>query len=136
MKPARPELDAQAQDEEKSCGSPGRCNYSPITIPVVSLGTGITCRFNNLIYAVEYSKCGMHYMGQTRRHLMGRMVNHFVTIRGEQGKYPVGHHFSKRNNRNGLADVRLYVLDFWQTLPTDDFREACEAIFIYLLSFI
>ena len=54
----------------------------------------------------------MHYVGQTERRLMDRMVNHLATIRGEQGKYPVVQHFSKRNHHNGLDDVRLYVLEF------------------------
>ena len=70
----------------------------------------------------------MHYVGQTKRCLMGKMVNHFATIHGEQGKYPVGQHFSKRNHHHGLDDVRFYVLEFCQTPPTDEFRQAREAI--------
>ena len=59
---------------------------------------------------------------------MDRMVNHFATIRGEQMKYPVGHHFSRRNHHLGLEDVRLYVLEFCQTPPTDEFKQAREVV--------
>ena len=137
LKPTKPVLDAEAQAKAiraKSCGSPGRCNYCPKldTSGVIKdnsdgrgfqTRTGITCRSNNLIYAIECNKCGMHYVGQTKRRLMDRMVNHFTTIWGEQGKYPVGQHFSTMAWM--MSD---YVLEFCQTLPTDDFRQACEAI--------
>ena len=97
LKTAKPKLDAAAQAKlikEKSCGSPGRCNYCPKldTSGVIRdnsdgrgfrTRTGITCRSNNLIYAIECNRCGMHYVGQTKQHLMDRMVNHFATIRGE-----------------------------------------------------
>ena len=43
-------------------------------------------------------------------------------------KYPVGNHFSCKNHRQGLEDVRLFVLEFFQTSPNDDFRGAREAI--------
>ena len=107
----------------KNCGSPGKCNYCPKLdtsgfIKDNSDGrsfrtrTSITCRSNNLIYAIECIKCGMHYVGQTKHRLMDRMVNHFATIRGQQETYPVGQHFSTRNHHNGLADVRLISWNF------------------------
>ena len=43
-------------------------------------------------------------------------------------KYPVGHHFSRRNHHMGLEDVRLYILEFCQTPPTDEFKQAREAV--------
>ena len=130
-------LSQRAKDRE--CASHGRCKYCPRldtsgTIKGNSDGrkfrsrVSVTCRSNNLIYAIECTRCGMHYVGQTKRRLMDRMVNHFATIRGEQMKYPVGHHFSRRNHHLGLEDVRLYVLEFCQTLPTDEFKQAREAV--------
>ena len=88
----------QAKKEKaKSCGSPGRCNYCPKLdtsgmIRDNSDGrrfrtrTSITCRSNNLIYAIECTQCGMRYVGQTKTRLMDRMVNHFATIHGQQEK--------------------------------------------------
>ena len=70
----------------------------------------------------------MQYVGQAKRRLMDRIVNHFTTICGEQVKYTGGHHFSTRNHHNVLADVRLYVLEFCQAPSTDEFRQDCEAI--------
>ena len=105
--PDRLVLSQRAKDRE--CASPGRCKYCPRldtngTIKGNSDGRkfrsrmSVTCRSNNLIYAIECTRCGMHYVGQTKRRLMDRMVNHFATIRGEQMKYPVGHRFSRRNH--------------------------------------
>ena len=70
----------------------------------------------------------MHYVGQTKRRLMDWMVNHFATIRGEQMKYPVGHHFSRRNHHMGLEGVGLYILEFCQTPPTDEFKQAVRPL--------
>ena len=130
-------LSQRAKDRE--CASPGRCKYCPRLDTNGSIKgntdgrkfrsrMSVTCRSNNLIYAIECTRCGMHYVGQTKRRLMDRMVNHFATIRGEQMKYPVGHHFSRRNHHLGLEDVRLYVLEFCQTPPTDEYKQAREAV--------
>ena len=126
-------------NRNKECGSPGRCNYCPrLDLTGLIKGksdgrkfrsrTSINCRSNNLIYAIECTCCGMHYVGQTKRRLMDRMVSHFASIKSEQVKYPVGHHFARKNHHQGLADVRLFVLEFCRTPPTDEFRPACEAI--------
>ena len=88
----------------------------------------VNCRSNNLIYAIECTRCGMHYVGQTKRRLMDRMVSDFASIESEQVKYPVGHHFAQVNHRKGLDDVQLFVLEFCRTPPTDEFRLAREAI--------
>ena len=103
LKPEIPLLTPQEQakkEEVKNCGSPGRCNYCPKLDTsgmirensdgrVFRTRTSIICRSNNLIYAIECIQCGMHYVGQTKRCLMDRMVNHFATIHGQQEKYPI-----------------------------------------------
>ena len=125
--------------EAKEYGSPGKCNYGP-KLDLLGIirrkadgrefrtRTSVNCHSNNLIYAIECSRCGMHYVGQTERRLMDRMVSHFTSNRGEQMKYPVGNHFSRKNHQQGLEDVRLFVPEFCQTSPNDDFRGAREAI--------
>ena len=107
-------------NRDKECGSPGRCNYCPrLDLTGLIKGksdgrkfrsrTSINCRSNNLVYAIECTHCGMHYVGQTKRRLMDRMVSHFASIKSEQVKYPVGHHFARKNHHQGPADVRLFV---------------------------
>ena len=102
----------------KECGSPGKWNYCPkidLSGAIRSKADGrefrtrtsVNCHSNNLIYAIECSRCGMHYVGQTKRRLMDRMVSHFASIRGAQMKYPVGNHFSRKNRHQGLEDVRI-----------------------------
>ena len=126
-------------NKDKECGSPGRCKYCPrldLSGLIRSKIGGrqfrsrilVNCRSNNLIYAIECTCCGMHYVGQTKCQLMDRMVSHFASIKSEQVKYLVGHHFARANHHKGLDDVRLFVLEFCRTPPTDGFRLAREAI--------
>ena len=121
---------------EKACASPGRCRYfkkldTGGSIRGKSDGrtfqtrTQVTCRSDNLIYAIE---CTLHYIGQTKRRLMDRMVTHFASISGEQLKYPVGFHFSKKNKHNGLDNVKLFVLEFCQTPNRDEYKTVRETL--------
>ena len=65
----------------RECASPGRCKYCPRQDTNGSIKgntdgrkfrsrMSMTCRSNNLIYAIECTRCGMHYVGQTKRRLM------------------------------------------------------------------
>ena len=78
----------------------------------------ICCQSNNLIYTIECTLCGMHYVGQTKRRLADRMVKHFNHINNEKIEFPLGHHFTRANGHRGLTNVKIYVLEFCQT-PLD-----------------
>ena len=132
LKPPKEALSHSAI-KAKECGSPGKCNYCPKIdlsglIKSRAVGREFRTRTSVNCRSIECSRCGMHFVAQTKRRLMDRMVGHFDSIRGEQMKYPVGNHFSCKNRHQGLEDVRLFVLEFCQTLPNDDSRGACEAI--------
>ena len=73
--------------KEKTCGSPGRCRYCKKldtggTIRGKSdsrtfrTRTQVTCRSDNLIYAIEFTLCGMHYVGQTKKRLINGQDGH------------------------------------------------------------
>ena len=59
---------------------------------------------------------------------MDRMVTHFASISGEQLKYPVGFHFSRKNKHNGLDNVKLFVLEFCQTPNRDEYKTVRETL--------
>ena len=71
--------------KEMECTSPGRCKYCPrLDINGTIKGNtdgrkfrsrvSVACRSNYLIYAIECTSCGMHFVGQTKRRLMDRML--------------------------------------------------------------
>ena len=96
----------------------------------------VCCKSNNLIYAIECTLCGMHYVGETKRTWAERLSAHFLAINKEDMSVPVGHHFSRANGHHGLQDVKLYVLEFLQTPPDDAHkcdREAVERKWQYRL---
>ena len=91
--------------------------------------TKITCLSNNLIYALECRRCGKQYVGQTGDTIRSRLSGHFSDIRCQKLDKPVGRHFSAKNRHNGGTDIKIHILEFLQTPPTDEFvkhREAAE----------
>ena len=52
--------------------------------------TNISCRCTNLIYAIECRTCGKIYVGQTKRRLMDRLMEHFRNIRQNNAAHIVG----------------------------------------------
>ena len=77
----------------------------------------ISCKSQNLIYAIECTRCHQHYVGETSRSLCKRMVAHFANISTEKESEAVGKHFSKARGHDGLNDVILHILEFCQTPP-------------------
>ena len=76
-------------------------------------------------------------MGQTKRHLMDRMREHFLSITKQDTNYILGAHFSS-NNHNGLTDVTIHEVDFIH-LPADSpkakvLRDRIELNWIHRLS--
>ena len=90
--------------------------------------TNVSCLSDNLIYAIECTRCHQHYVGQTMLSLCARMYNHFRDIRMSNRTRACGAHFSTPPHL-GLKDVKLFVLEFCST-PKDLLhrtdREACE----------
>ena len=84
----------------------------------------ISCESDNLVYAIECLKCGQHYVGQTQKMLRGRFVHHFSDIKGNNTK-SLGVHFNSPGH-NGLDDVKIYILEFFQTPATIAFRKRRE----------
>ena len=76
----------------------------------------ITCRCTNLIYGIECRTCGKIYVGQTKRRIMDRLMEHFRNIRQQCQTHIVGRHYNSQGH-GWLRDVRVYVLDFMPAHP-------------------
>ena len=101
--------------------------------------TNITCRCTNLIYCIECISCGKHYIGQTKRRLMDRLMEHYRNIRQDRGTHIVGRHFNKPGHK-GLNDLNIYVLDFIRAHPESPqaakMRDDIEKKWIYRLTLV
>ena len=86
------------------------------------------CKCNNLIYCISCKRCGLKYVGQTKRRLQDRMSEHFRTITSENIEFAVGTHYSKSNGHSGLDDVEIFILEFLRTPRTDAFRPQRERV--------
>ena len=98
--------------------------------------TNITCRCTNLIYGIECRICGKIYVGQTKRRIMDRLMEHFRNIRQKCQTHIVGRHYNSQGH-GGLRDVRVYILDFIPAHPESmaaaNMRDSVEKKWIFRL---
>ncbi len=71
----------------------------------------VTCHSSNLIYCIRCTFCNILYVGQTKRELKKRMVEHFRYITKPDLSQPLGVHFNQPNHPK-LDAVEIYVLKF------------------------
>ena len=86
----------------------------------------VTCKSNNLIYALECTRCNTHYVGQTMNTLRVRRYSHYRYIVKQDLHKSCGEHFSQSNQHQGLSDIKIYVLEFLRTPANLDFRAEGE----------
>ena len=88
----------------------------------------VTCLSQNLVYAIQCTRCSHIYVGQTKRQLKKRLYEHFRDIETANTNKSLGQHFSKANNHRGIIDVKSYVLDFSTMKPHNRFRSYRERL--------
>jgi hypothetical protein len=78
----------------------------------------VCCQSSNIIYGITCKRCGKQYVGQTKRPLYARMLEHLRSIKNiiqpTNAIYkpqPVGLHFSAKDHI-GQRDVKVQILDF------------------------
>ena len=90
--------------------------------------TQIDCKSNNLIYCLSCKRCQKQYVGQTKRRLIDRMQNHFLSVTSQDQNTAVGAHFSSNNDHSGLDDLHIHVLEYMNIPPTDELRPQREQV--------
>ena len=76
----------------------------------------VSCKSSNLIYCLSCKTCGQQYVGQTKRRLHQRLLEHFYNInKTKQNQlktpHPVATHFALANHK-GTQDITVHILDF------------------------
>ena len=78
----------------------------------------VGCKSDNLIYAIECTRCGKHYVGQTMKSIRERMQGHQTDINSKTSTKSVREHFSEDNGHQGWQDVKIFALEFCKTPKT------------------
>ena len=98
--------------------------------------TNISCRCTNLIYAIRCLACDKIYIGQTKRRIMDRLMEHFRNIRQGCNTHIVGRHYNLPGH-TGLNNVSVSILEFISAHPesarASAIRDGAEKKWIYRL---
>ena len=92
IKSRLPITDPSLRSPQANCLRPRTCKHCPQldrSGKIISHSTGrtyktetkVSCHSTNFIYCINWSDCGMQYVGQTKNNVIVRMNNHLSTIR-------------------------------------------------------
>lgn len=79
----------------------------------------VTCKSNNLIYCITCKRCGLQYVGQTKRRLMDRFQNHYWITQKNDPTSDIASHFNS-NGHEGIKDIQIHILDFIYLHPDSE----------------
>ena len=89
---------------------------SHITKREYSSKHNVSCKSSNVIYCVSCTRCGLQYVGQTKRSANARLSEHLGYIRQKKTEQSTGEHFT-RSDHDGENDVSFHIVDFAQHHP-------------------
>ncbi len=132
IQPTQPGISGKP-DHHKECKD-RNCRYCPrfnqlghITSPTTKVKskccTNYTCHSSNLIYCLRCTHCNLLYVGQTKRELKKRLVEHFSYITKPDLTQPLGKHFNLPGHPK-LDAVEIYVLKFIRGHPDSTHSKA------------
>eukprot|EP00061_Rhincodon_typus_P002221 g16932.t1 len=67
-----------------------------------------TCTSANVVYCIRCSRCGSLYIGETKRRLGDRFVEHLSSVRDKRQHLPVANHFN--SSSHSLGDMSIWGL--------------------------
>ena len=114
-------------EQINNCLRPNSCRYCPKLNTdgrILCSASGrtymsrfnITCTSSNLIYCITCKRCGIQYVGQTKRELKMRLSEHFLKITRNDPESEIANHFNSQHH-SGLDDISVYVVDFVHAAP-------------------
>ena len=70
----------------------------------------LTCELSNVIYIITCNKCGLQYIGETKRPFRNRMYEHQSSVQKFQPEKstPVSRHFSQKNHSVKIWNSAFY----------------------------
>ena len=110
--------------------------HCPHTDKTYTTRKQVSCKCTNLIYALECQKCGKVYVGQTKRRLMDRMMEHLRNIRQRCQNHIVPRLYT-RSDHDGISNMKIHILEFVSAHPDSraaaEIRNKCERNRIFRL---
>ena len=88
---------------------------SVITNRTYSAKTNVSCQSSNLVYCITCKRCGIQYVGQTKRRLMDRFQDHFYKIGRNVPNSDIGAHFN--SNGHGIRGCENIHSGFHPLFP-------------------
>ena len=76
----------------------------------------VSCSSSNLIYCITCKRCGIQYVGQTKRELKMRLSEHFLKITKNDPDSEIASHYNSTHH-SGLDDIMIHVIDFVHAAP-------------------
>ena len=76
----------------------------------------VSCSSSNLIYCITCKRCGIQYVGQTKRELKEWFSEHFLKITKNDPDSEIASHFNSQHHK-GLDDIAIYIVDFIHAGP-------------------
>ena len=98
------------------CTRPGKCTYCPKLRKVDQITSfhskqvfkckslpakhKVTCELGNVIYIINCNKCGLQYVGETKRPIRNRMYEHYNSVQKfhSEKSTPASRHFTQNNH--------------------------------------
>ena len=77
----------------------------------------VTCELSNVIYIINCNKCGLRYIGETKRPIRNRMYEHYNSVQKLQSEKstPVSRHFTQNNHSVKNMEFSIF---HWMGDPT------------------
>ena len=118
---------SETSENTSKCLRPNTCRYCPKLntdgwILCSASGRTYMSRFNisccssNLIYCITCKRCGLQYVGQTKRELKMRLSEHFLKISRNDPDSEIAGHINPLHH-SGLDDVSISVVDVVHAAP-------------------
>ncbi|MCP4490897.1 MAG: GIY-YIG nuclease family protein [Gammaproteobacteria bacterium] len=97
--------------------------------PIVKKGVSLTCETRSVIYLITCKKCEIQYVGQTKRALKDRILEHRRSVLKKGAGTFLSKHFS--NDQHSHSDIMVQIV---QTVDATDSLHERELYWIQLLN--
>ncbi len=97
----------------------------------VSQESEVSCRSKNVIYLLTCKKCGVQYVGETKRELHCRYMEHVRTVNKNQLNTYLVKHFNQQDHSSG--DLSVQIIEVIMEDVSKSYRENRELFWIKTL---
>ena len=148
--PPKPNTETTCSVYVPVCTRLGRCTYCPKLKKVEQITSfhskkvfkykslppkhKVTCELSNVIYIINCNKCGLQYIGETKRPIRNRMYEHYNSVQKSQTEKstPVSRHFLQ--NQHSVKNMEFSIFHWMgdPKSPKCHLRAQKQRIILYL----